>query len=224
MTRRNTSKSFSISSAESINGSLLCTKNARALLEVGKTASELGHYGAAVSLCVLAAEEGSKAIMLWVNAIDPAATSFALPQVFSRHPVKHDIARAMSAVVHFLLIFHEIKNEVQENIDAGNISEEDAGSIWAQKVTKAFESAGSSEEEMRFITWYGEANSMKNQGFYVDREDTIWCTPEAITYERYAECYANVTWWLDLVDAYCSIPPNLAKDKVDELRKPKNRS
>lgn len=121
MKRMRKPRPIDIGPEQSINGSMLSAKNARALLTAASSSAGSGQYGIATALCVLAAEEGSKAFALWANSVDPETGADALPSMFFEHKAKHELAQVVTLMANFIFVLMEAKDTVQRDIDIGKV-------------------------------------------------------------------------------------------------------
>lgn len=196
-----------LSCEEAKAGARLAATNARGLLDFAEAGAKCQRFGPAISLCILASEEGAKALALFFSAISPEPAGISLKDVLSKHSVKHQLSQLVSFGVHLFGLMFSVKNEVQRAIDHGAIDEQGAGGQWVRRVTEELSrmTHDPSHEVRRFMAWYQVANGLKNEGLYVDWLGDTWHDPNTATSETFAECRRYVEWWLLRVDELLSI-------------------
>jgi AbiV family abortive infection protein len=184
------------------------------------TGAKCRNFGPAIALCVLASEEGAKALALFSHAVSPE-DSIPLREVFSRHKTKHDLSGVSALMIHLGGLVYRVKEEIQSEIDRGIETEQRPGTRWVGRVVEELGRLTRSDggQSTRFITWYRTADRLKMNGFYVDRAaDKRWHDPNKLTEVEFSEYRGYVEWWLDVVDFVLALPLDELREKIRELK------
>jgi AbiV family abortive infection protein len=217
-----TAEPASVPTDRAAEGARLSLKNAQMLFDFAAAgAKKTRGYGPAISLLVLSAEEGAKAMALWFEAISLEPTGVSIAHVLSRHQTKHTLAQGTSALAHLFGLLHQIRDEVQSEVDSGAVDVSKAGSRWAQRVTGELQRQTQQAlvNEPRFVTWYKDANRLKNAGLYVDWSNGTWHDPGVATEKEFDEYRSYVEWWLGVVTAMLAVPVDELQAKLVEARR-----
>jgi AbiV family abortive infection protein len=118
---------LNLSADQAVEGARVAAANAHALLDFAVAGSKSGRFGPSIAMCVLASEEGAKALALFFNAISPE-DGVLLRETFSRHKTKHDLSGLASLMIHLSGIMFRVKEEVQAELDRGIDSGQRPGS------------------------------------------------------------------------------------------------
>lgn len=216
----NRSRVLDLSPDEALEGARIAARNARDLLEFAVTGTQCHRFGPAIALCVLASEEGAKALALFQNAINPEDGTL-LREVFSRHKTKHSLSGMSVLLIHIGELMYRFKDEIQSEIDRGIATEQRPGTRWVNRVAEELKrlTRAKDDQSTRFITWYSTADRLKMSGFYVDRAtDTGWHDPNNLTESAFLEYRSYVERWLDIVDFLLTLPLREVREKMRELR------
>lgn len=165
-------------------GSKLAAANARRLLDSSSHLGEIGNFGTAASLAVLAGEEAIKALALtaWSSEL-PIPTEKQLLLVLRHHEPRHLAAGMLAGA-----------GEMVVALIAGFFA----------AVSKKAGSEVSPEEEHREqwsrAAWWSEADALKERGFYVEFVGGRWKSPADVTkaeFERAREMAGDFVTWLE---------------------------
>jgi AbiV family abortive infection protein len=209
-----------LSPDEAREGARIAAKNARGLLDFAVTGAKCHNFGPAIALCVLASEEGAKALALFSSAVSPEE-SISLLEVFSRHKTKHNLSGISALMIHLGELMYRVKEEIQSEIDRGIEIEQRPGTRWVNRVIEELErlTRARGDQSTRFITWYHTADRLKMNGFYVDwTADKGWHNPSQLTEAELFEYRGYVEWWLDVVDFVLALPLDELREKMRELK------
>lgn len=204
---------FDLSPDEAHEGANIAARNARGLLDFAVTGAKSRNFGPAIALCVLASEEGAKALALFSHTVSPE-DNIPFRGVFSRHKTKHDLSGISALMIHMGGLVHRVKEEVESEIARGIETGQRPSTRLVNQVVEELGRLTRSEgdQSTRFITWYRAADRLKMNGFYVDRmADKSWHDPRIFTEVEFSEYRGYVEWWLDVVDFVLALP-------LDELR------
>lgn len=210
------SKKLNIPTEATLTGATLALENAKNLLEVASAAAQLEHFGQGSSLCVLAAEEGMKALVLRTVQTGLVPTG-GLDEMFANHVLKHQLAFLLSFFAYWGFIAKETRTSTQKDIDDGKITDKEAGEVWMMRMYEEIKKIEHPDrsEEFAFLTWFRDANAFKKKGFYVDWNKEDWSTPADIgadEFERYKEAASR---WLNLVEVFHSISDEDLKTAIE---------
>lgn len=161
--------------------------NSKCLLKIAISSFKQKQYGIASSLNVLAAEEAIKSFYLLIRHYFP---SFDLPDfddIFLKHKTKHRnliwFSMMYSALVDFMIGLYNKDPVVYDKIilNPSNKLERDVARTlkWALKEKKH----GLNFKEIK--AWLSEANTKKNNGFYVDIHKNGWLVPQEYSGVRF---------------------------------------
>ncbi len=165
-------------------GSRLAAANARRLLDSSSHLGEIGNFGTAASLAVLAGEEAIKALalMAWSSEL-PIPTEKQLLLVLRHHEPRHLAAGMLAGA-----------GEMVVALIAGffaAISKKAGGDVSPEEEQK---------EQWSRAAWWSEADTLKNRGFYVEFGGRKWKSPADVTkaeFERAREISGNFVEWLE---------------------------
>lgn len=207
---------MNIPTEATLKGATLALENAKNLLEVANAAEQLGHFGQGSSLCVLAAEEGMKALVLRTVQTGLVLDG-GLDELFANHIVKHQLAFLFSFFAYWGIIANQTRTSTQKDIDDGKITDKEAGGVWMMRMYEEIKKIEHPDrsEEFAFITWFRDANAFKKKGFYVDWGKEDWSTPADIqsnVFKRYKEAASR---WLNLVEVFHSISDEDFKTAIE---------
>lgn len=210
------SKKLNIPTEALGKGSTLALANAKNHLAIADAAARLGHFGQGCSLCVLAAEEGMKALALRAiqTGLVPADD---LDEMFTNHIRKHQLAFLLSFFTYWGIVATKARTSTQKDIDEGKTTEKEAGRVWMSRTTEEMQKIGhpESSEEFSFLTWYRDANASKKKGFYVDWNKESWATPADIGSKEFERYRASASWWMGLVEVVHSAPDDELKAAIE---------
>lgn len=181
----------------------------------------LSNFGPAVALCVLASEEGAKALALFSSAVNPEESIPLLDEVFTRHKTKHNLSGISTLMIHVGELMYRVKEEIQSEIGRGIETEQRPGTRWVNRVVEELARLTrlKGDQSTRFITWYHTADRLKMSGFYVDRSaGDGWHDPRQITEAEFTEYRGYVEWWLNVVDFVLALPLDELRAKMREVK------
>ena len=121
-------------------------------------------YGSAITHTVLASEEMTKALILYVNGIGIRLSNIkGFKNFFYRHTPRHKLANFMLFFNLFLKPLNELFRNFRNN---NNIDKEGINSLLNKHKTIF-------EDTMDDIEWWTYADTLKNKGLYVDYKNKI---------------------------------------------------
>ena len=176
-------------------GYILSLQNAKGLKDISCKAAELGNYGLACSLNILAAEEVVKGYFLIVQYHNPNGTIINFNKIFSSHPVKHKELgyiiktdeKIYNQTKEFLFLVEPALNHFAQMPEAYKIrNKELLESLkddynWMKKMTEIKLNFG------KILPWLENANKEKNAGLYVDKQNNAWVSPNDILESKFIE-------------------------------------
>lgn len=148
-----------IPTQQAVPGAAVVHANAVSLLESAKALRDLGKFGHATALAILAAEESSKALALLSHA-QGEQPSEVLRDAFSKHKIKISIARLNAKNMQALLAETGLFPQLATH---ESVSEQIAH--WVEE-------------------WAGKANELKQAGLYVSYDHGSWIAPHTVTQDH----------------------------------------
>jgi AbiV family abortive infection protein len=205
-----TRKYMTISRKQALVGAQLAANNARGLFQFAlEGAKETGRFGPAISLCVLASEEGAKALVLFLEAVAPNPTGIPFAQVFSRRKSKHELLEMGTLIARIFSIARHARNKIQSEIDCGIVDEERIDSRWSKLVAVELGRLEDQVNDMAFhsTAWYRTAHQVKNDGLSPSEcLGSAWCDPGTASVDEFREYRNYAGEWLEMVDSILDVP------------------
>jgi AbiV family abortive infection protein len=186
-----------LTEAQAKEGFILCFENAETHYNMAVLIASKNHFPMANSHLVLAMEEATKAIFLFVKYFKNE-TEFDVKGLFQRHKHKHDFARENYD------FFHEKVVEYLRLMQLGNytlfteehfaeLEKTDEIEAWSQKmwleafdtISKQIINLNLKESHPTIKKWFNKADKNKTRGFYVDFWNKEWKKPSEITEDDY---------------------------------------
>jgi AbiV family abortive infection protein len=173
-------------------GCRLALENAKAHIHVANSAIEMGEHGIAMSLYILAGEEGIKAMTILTRTVSPPdEVENSWKKTLTRHSTKHDQLKMAAFLADFSLKTWDeriitLKKQFPADIIRPEALIEKIFSshpllweeyLWIQKRKKDPISLDDA------IDWWSNADEEKQRGFYVDEKDNKWRSPRVVTLE-----------------------------------------
>lgn len=174
---------LNLSNEECLEVSSTLFTNANVLISTAEDASLKGNYGVACSLTILGTEELVKALVILLKGYGVKVFRIKeFREVFHKHKTKHETALLIKAIATLLQILDvfETKKITQKQAQKHWISNVISGLKKGLKVVIFLVEFGDD------VLWWGKANDIKNNGFYVGYRDTL-LLPQSITKETYQE-------------------------------------
>lgn len=166
-------------------------------------------YGSAITHSVLASEEMTKALILYVNGIGIRLSNVkGFKSFFYKHTPRHKLANFML----FFQLFLKPLNELFQNIQTNNNIDKDGINKLLDKHTSVF------EDTFEDIEWWTTADSLKNKGLYVDyRNKTI--SPSDLKEEDFKLAMKTVLKYMSFCDNILSTLKSLDKATLNSYCK-----
>jgi len=201
-------------------GADLAIESAKALFKVAGKSSEIGEYGIARSLYILAGEEAVKSFTIASQvAKESNERSEGWDKVFKDHKTKHDGLKMATFLMNFSTkTFDEHYRKMTKAGIPMNIIE------------KTLNSNPLTRDELRWYkkmklhpitmeeatSWWDAANLEKNKGFYVDERKGAWWNPRSVTREqaKQGEKYAGF-----IIEFIAKVITDLRSPEVAQLLK-----
>jgi len=165
------------------DGVKLTYENSMVLLQGAADASHRNNYGLASSLTVLSAEESSKAlgILSQLLGIDK---DVKLKQYFKNHKHKHKAGLVFLGTMMFSNLLMSEVSAIEDNI---GIPDDRKVSHFLERVNYVCKAEINGERDnfAKVALWSENADSLKQQGFYVDYANNKWSPPSEISIETY---------------------------------------
>ena len=219
--RANKNAALDLSPDEALEGARIAARNARGLLDFAVAGAECRNFGPAIALCMLASEEGAKALALFSGAVNLEESIPLLDEVFTRHKTKHNLSGISALMIHIGEMMYRVKEEIQSEIDRGIQTDQGPGTRWVNRVVEELARITplKGDQSTRYITWYHTADRLKMSGFYVDREaGKGWHDPRQISEADFTEYRGYVEWWLNVVDFVLALPLDELREKMREVK------
>ena len=201
----------------------LAILNANNHIKVAELTSKEICYGIANSHLVLAAEEAIKAYMIFTRAYDPTFEIKDFDKFFENHKHKHHAISELSYQHVFWTKILEIStNPFYELLKKDDFSTDDVINAKDKGVDNLIEWLETIPEIDHDEQWWNEANNNKNRGFYINKNNNTWQSPNDITEQQYNESYKIVRSIVDIVNKLKSIETNpltkIMTKKMKEIR------
>jgi AbiV family abortive infection protein len=171
----------------------LALDNAKRLSIVADKAYLEFAFGIACSLNILSAEEALKASFLIIKHHNPNGKINEFDKIFYKHNIKHEqlidyvnfqtkLQVDISKYLKFYSPLVETLSSIKDSLPAHKVKE----------IKSVEENIAMLKRHSSFdlnltgiIEWLKNANTNKNRGFYVDKVNNAWLTPEDISREKY---------------------------------------
>jgi len=212
----------SLPNDELLQGAQLCFINSQNLFESAETLRQAGKFGTAVSLLVLATEECIKGMNLTsLTLIDDMEERNILKDVFvnrNLHTARHKLASGFVASGEFLLPLIKDKIIPEQKLNAFCFSIIRSVLEDLSKVEKAIQQAQDKLNE-----WFGKANTLKNNGLYVDflkdeqnAPHKDWHTPQQVEEKHWREALEETAFIRDILE---KMNYSLVEERRPEFKK-----
>jgi AbiV family abortive infection protein len=169
--------------AEATGGAKLAAANARRLLDASSHVADMGSFGTASSLAVLAGEEAIKALALvaWAGEL-PIPTQKQLSLVLRQHEPRHLAAGML--------------------VGAGEVMMTFVASIGAALLKRSGKESAEEQPIERWsrAAWWSEADTLKESGLYVEFAGRKWTTPADITKAEYERAQEMASQFVEMVE------------------------
>jgi AbiV family abortive infection protein len=184
-------------------GAEVTVDNAKTLLQSAKTLAEVGQYGPASSLIVLAGEEAFKAMTLLIRykglEIDDEMERWRT-KMLSQHQPRHDVGtwmvlmkRLIDATVAGMEAYTEHYEENEEKAKEARMK------VMTDRANQLLDDENEEVQQLqKEIDWWQNADELKQQGFYVDYGSQGWSSPNDLTQEDFIESKQVVEEAIDL--------------------------
>jgi len=178
-------------------------------LTIADILAENKKYGSAITHTVLASEEMTKALILYVNGIGIRLSNVkGFKSFFYNHTPRHKLTN-------FMLFFHlflKPLNELFQNIKTNtNISKDEINKL-LDNYTSDF------EDTIEDIGWWTMADDLKNKGLYVDYKNRI-ISPSDLQEEDFKLALKTVLKYMDFCNSFFATLKNLDKKTLDSYSK-----
>jgi len=172
-------------------GCQLAIGNAEQLTSCAQYLADRGHYGPAVSLTVLSAEEAMKGVLLAGVAAGFEFGDAVVGKFLTQHKPRHAVA-GISELYGFLMSkWTSIIRSLQEEFP--ELQGDEYESARKQKVQdlvselNAMADAPPGQSGLSELDWWHGSDSLKQRGFYVDLAPDGWRTPRSLTKAHFEE-------------------------------------
>jgi AbiV family abortive infection protein len=169
--------------AEATEGAKLAATNARRLLDASSHVADMGSFGTASSLAVLAGEEAIKALALiaWAGEL-PIPTQKQLSLVLRSHEPRHLAAGMLIGAGEVMMTF-------VASIGAALLKRSAKDSVEEQPIDRWSRAA-----------WWSDADTLKNRGLYIDFAGRKWTTPAYVTKAEYERAQEMASQFVEMVE------------------------
>lgn len=180
-------------SEEAYEGAGVALAAGEQLLHAARRIADMGQFGIATSLAILAAEERIKSFLLLIYALGDAVSDRLLRRILTQHRTRHDIAQIAFVLGSFL---GEVMARLAE-IEAGDASAQEKGRQRLTAIRDVGTEALDDDAELgtklgSYAAWWPAANALKMRGFYTDFVDGKWSAPAEVTAAEFAEVMTNI--------------------------------
>jgi len=164
-----------------LEGAKLSFANSRSHFRVAETAGSIGEYGIGNSLLILSIEECIKSMILTAGFLG-IEIPFDVSPFFKDHKTKHEQAAEIQPLM------NEIWKLKDVLINFLNSKRSIIATLVAFAVPIVFGSIGLRSKPVKnFTQWWKQANTQKNNGFYVGYAGQSWHTPVKIGRDTFEE-------------------------------------
>lgn len=181
-----------------------CFDNALIHFDAAKLLSEKEMYGLACSHLVLAAEESSKAYILYIKTVTEISLLEDLKKFFRNHKDKQDLLLTFSVLSNILEKTLEEVFEWQLEYDEKQLTEVELAQLCKEQevrvkktMARMEEHFGDGSETDMLVKWWQQANNLKNSGFYVDINNSTWKSPKNLSKRQFRKSHNIVKTILD---------------------------
>lgn len=159
-------------------------KNSQVLLCGARDASLRNSYGLASSLAVLSAEESVKALGIVSQCLTFDKEVIKLKKYFRSHSHKH---KAGLIFIGTIMFSNYLMSEVDIIESDENIPNEEKMEHFLEKAKNLTEKDVSVELDTftKALSWSKSADSVKQEGLYVDYKNGKWISPSQVSHETY---------------------------------------
>jgi len=157
-------------------GAKLAFENFDDLLEISEKASQLGKFGTASSLCVLALEELTKSVILKLKAINNSIPIKDLNKYFTSHETKHNAGLNLYSTINSKYEDNSKPSIKDEKTNLYQLAAIALIAIWAYYYAN---------KEVKYENSVGKSKSffdiIKESGFYVGYDESArqWNSPKS---------------------------------------------
>ena len=196
----------SLTKMETFIGANACLKSARALFKVAQDAASTAQFGVANSLLILSTEECIKcAVFLGAYFGTPPPQGVA--GFFKSHSTKHDQAGEIQPVVNFIAQARSAFTHVFKYRKSAY------GTVFNFAIATIFAHIGYSLQQESskltdFGSWWKQANTRKNDGFYVDFRKGYWTIPTDVSQATYEETLSYVRPFVECLEILEHLQPD----------------
>lgn len=170
----------SLPKTELLKGARQAIKQAKALYNSAQTGATSGNYGIANSLMILSVEETIKCMILLAGYFN-IPLKFEIKPFFSLHWVKHDQAAEIQPMIQAIWKVRDLFVNLLKG--KGSL----VSAMIGAAILLAVDQVSGPRQRDNFIAWWKDANTQKNNGFYVGYFNGQWCFPADITESKYQE-------------------------------------
>ncbi|WP_159478854.1 AbiV family abortive infection protein [Dyadobacter sp. 3J3] len=182
-------------------GFTACLENSVSLLKIAEISAENKEYGIAMSLAILSAEEGIKGFICMARKINPDYPVENFEALFESHTVKHrHICEVISNLEFSASILTNIFRMISSAFDKFRVLDSDR--INASEPLNLINLKEPNEFVKKLIKWSANADSEKQRGFYVFKNNNRWYGPQQIKKQKYSEAHTYACYLVDIMKAF----------------------
>jgi len=204
-------------------GARLAMGNAQRHLRCADAIASIGETSTATAHLVLSVEEAVKSMALTASAIALPIPERDLKRLLVSHDVRH--ATAGMVVLFSYIIERIMTHAVALDFDNPVLTAEQASERRAELVKHLVADAHSfgrqgdpSAAPAAFLSWFAQAKSMKESGFYVDYTSNGWRTPDSVSTDSYATSRLHTETFLRRVGSQLDGIAAMSEDQREILR------
>lgn len=204
-------------------GHRLVMENGRRHVTCGNILAKMGEYGPAVSHMVLSAEESIKAIFFQAIGYELEIPPSSIRPFLASHRPRH-AAAAMWTLMGLLFdqwigLIIALNDEFQ-----GATGPEywraraDKVAALASELNALADARPGENKIMDQLLWWGQSESLKQRGFYVDFRDGDWVSPDSVTKAEFAQAKCIAEELIERAEKAEEVLASISPDERQRLR------
>ena len=201
----------------------LITENARRHLMCGDALAKVGEYGPAASHMVLSAEESIKAIFFQAIGYELEIPPSSIRPFLASHRPRH-AAAAMWTLMGLLFdrwigLIIAINDEFQGATGPEyQRARADKVAALASELNALADARPGESKIMGQLLWWGQSESLKQRGFYVDFRNGNWVSPHSVTEAEFAQAKRIAEELMERAEKAEQVLASVSPDERQRLR------
>jgi AbiV family abortive infection protein len=209
-------------------GYTLAMENTLAHFQAAELIAEKNNYGIANSHLILASEEAIKAYMSYSKFYEPEMVIKDFESYFSNHKLKHKAIKDISFFKNFMIEIMKVTIKPMKQLakeKKWDFTDDELLAKRKEGVEDLIKWLGTIPDIDHNEQWWNEANTNKNNGFYVNVINNRWQFPNQITKEDYEKSHKIVSEIIELVQILPQIETDIEMQeqyqKIKEIQEGK---